>query len=256
MKNMIGLDILNHVAVIAINCPPSNALSGELLKELDLCIGKVEEEHSVRAVILTGTGKFFSAGANLKELSQLDANNTPEQNRFGQHVFCRVETLPVPVIAAINGFALGGGLELSLACDIRIASEQAKLGLPETTLGLVPAYGGLSRLAYLIGEGCAKTMIFTGDIIAAQEAEHIGLVQEIVPHEHLMERCMELAQKICAASPDAVRFAKNIVYKRRTCSLELSLEHEVVAFSECMLSNNGKEGIGAFLEHRTPVYED
>jgi len=255
-NNVINYEVNVGIAVITIQNPPVNALNRAVLTGLDECLDAVAADINVRTVILTGEGKCFIAGADIKEFAGMDFNELVTGTRSGQKIISRLEQIPVPVIAAINGAALGGGLETTLACDIRIASEKALLGLPEVTLGILPAYGGVSRLSNIIGEGNAKMFIFTGQPLDARQALTMGIVQEVVPPERLMGRCMEVASRIAAAAPLPVKRVKEGIRKRRDCNMEASLENEVLYSMECFHSEDRTEGIDAFLNKRKPLFKN
>ena len=207
-------------------------------------------------VIITGSGeKAFVAGADIKELSNLDTNNGVKFSLFGQSVFNKIENLSKPVIAAVNGFALGGGCELALACHIRYASENAKFGQPEVNLGVIPGYGGTQRLARQIGKGRALEYILTGDIITAQEAYSIGLVNKVFPSEELLLKSIELAEKIIAKGKDAIAKSIKSINAVDNISLLEGLKFEAQQFGDCCGTEEFIEGTTAFLEKRKPNFE-
>lgn len=240
------------VAVVSISRPDVlNALNADTLKELDACFDKLAEASDVRCVIITGAGeKSFVAGADINELRTDTVITGKARALFGQMVYAKIENLPKPVIAAINGFALGGGCELALACDIRLASEKAKLGQPEVNLGIIPGYGGTQRLARVVGPGMAKKMIFTGDFVKADEALRIGLVDAVYPPEELMDEAMKLAAKIVAKGPIAVRAAKEAINLGLDTDLKSGLQYEAEAFGAICATEDKNEGTGAFLDKR------
>ncbi|MCK4431100.1 MAG: enoyl-CoA hydratase/isomerase family protein, partial [Candidatus Aminicenantes bacterium] len=202
-----------NIGVLTINRPQRmNAISNELTSELKKFLDEIENDDELRVLVITGAGdKAFVAGADINELVDRDALIGRRVSRQRQEIFSRIENLHVPAIAAINGYALGGGLELALACSIRVCSDKAQFGAPEVKLGIIPGDGGTQRLPRLVGLGRAMEMILTGDFIDAEEAYRIGLVNKIVPHEQLMEKAMELAKKIASRPPLAVRYAKETV---------------------------------------------
>ncbi|NOR21846.1 MAG: crotonase, partial [Candidatus Aminicenantes bacterium] len=202
-----------NIGLLTINRPEKmNAISQELTAELSLFLDEIENDDELRVIVITGAGdKAFVAGADINELVDRDARLGRRVSRERQEIFSRIENLHVPVIAAVNGYALGAGLELALACSIRICSELAQFGAPEVKLGIIPGDGGTQRLPRLVGQGRAMEMIITGDFIAAQEAYRIGLVNKVFPPEKLMEEAMELAKKIASRPPLAVRYAKEAV---------------------------------------------
>jgi enoyl-CoA hydratase len=218
---------------------------------LKKALGDIENDEELRVLIITGAGdKAFVAGADIKELVDRDAQIGRRVSRERQEVFARIENLSIPVIAAVNGYALGGGLELALACSIRICSDQAQFGAPEVKLGIIPGDGGTQRLPRLIGQGRALEMILTGDFIDAREAHRIGLANKVVAHEHLMEKTMELAETIASRPPLAVRFAKEAVNRsvEGGATSGYSLESYLHALS--CTTEDKKEGVTAFLEKR------
>lgn len=240
------------VATITIDRPKAlNALNDETVAELDDCFSAVAVDKDIRCVILTGGGeKAFVAGADIGELAVLDVPGGQRKCDTGQALFLRIEHLPQPVIAAINGFALGGGCEIAMACDIRLASEKAKLGQPEVNLGIIPGYGGTQRLPRLVGYGKAKQMILTGDFVSALEAQRIGLVDEVYPAEELMPKAVEMAQKIAGKGPLAIKAAKEAINRGMDMSLVDGCAHEGVLFAAICASEDKTEGTKAFLEKR------
>src|ERR1700737_2312945 len=209
----ILLEKKNAIAYVTVNRPKVlNALSLATMEELGVAFQEIKNDSSIRVAILTGAGeKAFVAGADIGELAKQDAVSGKEHAHRGEEVRDRIENLGKPVIACINGFALGGGCELALACTMRLASENAKLGQPEVKLGIIPGYGGTQRLPRLVGKGIAMQMVLTGDAISAQEAHRIGLVNEVVPAERLIPRAEELANKIIAGGPLAIQYCMEAV---------------------------------------------
>ncbi len=240
------------VALITLNRPKVlNALNRRTLEELDACVREVIADESVRVAILTGAGeKAFVAGADINELAQLTPVAGRDYGLFGQSVLDRIEQSPKPFIAAVNGFALGGGCELAMACHLRIASENAKLGQPEVKLGIIPGYGGTQRLARLVGKGRALQLVMTGEQITAQQALAIGLVNEVVPPADLLGEAEVLAKKIAANAPLAIRFALEAVNRGLEMPLAEGLFLEATLFSLCCTTEDMKEGTKAFLEKR------
>jgi len=253
----IKLGIEAPLAIVTINRPEvMNALNSVTLTELDHCFDELAKADDVLCVIITGAGdKSFVAGADIKELNTDTVITGKERALRGQMIYSKIENLPKPVIAAINGFALGGGCELALACDIRLASDKAKLGQPEVNLGIIPGYGGTQRLARLVGPGMAKKMIFTGDFVRADEALRIGLVDAIYPSEQLMEEAMKLAGKICTKGPLAVRYAKQAINLGMNTDLHSGMRYEAEAFGAICATDDKAEGTGAFLEKREAKFE-
>ncbi|MEE9273694.1 MAG: enoyl-CoA hydratase-related protein [bacterium] len=249
------LDIEDRIATITINRPEvRNALDGKTWGEMSEALDALEADAEVGAIIITGAGeKSFAAGADIRQLNTrtlLDGLNAPTQKSL-----IRLEAIEKPVIAAINGFALGGGCELAMACDIRIASERAKLGQPEVNLGIIPGAGGTQRLASLVGLGKAKELILTGDIIDAREAERIGLVNKVVPHEDLIEAAREMARKILSKGPLAIRLAKVALNARVKWGPEAGMIIERLAQACLMTTEDMVEGTGAFLEKRKAEFK-
>jgi enoyl-CoA hydratase len=240
------------VAVITLNRPKVlNALNRRTLEELDACVREFLAEDSLRVAILTGAGeKAFVAGADINELAVLSPVAGRDYGLFGQSVLDRIERAPKPVIAAINGFALGGGCELAMACHLRLAADTAKLGQPEVKLGIIPGYGGTQRLARLVGKGRALQVVLTGEPISAEEAWRIGLVNAVVPAAELMKTAEEWAKKIAANAPLAIRFAIEAVNHGLDMTLPEGLYLEATLFSLCCTTEDMKEGTRAFLEKR------
>jgi enoyl-CoA hydratase len=244
------------VEILILKNPPVNALSTALLHELGDHVARLAEDPKVRAVILTGDGQYFSAGADLKEMATLDLATAPDVVRRGQAIFQGVADLRAPVVAAINGLALGGGLELALACDLRVAGESAKLGAPEVVYGLMPAYGGTQRLPRLIGLAKAKELIFTGAMISATEALKIGLVNKTVPSGQELRAARDLAHTIAQRAPRAVKAAKQAIMAGVEKPLADGIANETKQFeTEVLTSEDLAEGILAFVERRPPKFK-
>jgi enoyl-CoA hydratase/carnithine racemase len=228
-----------------------NALNGQVMRELDACFRALQIDDAVRVVILTGAGeKAFVAGADIKELSALSPLDGREFSRSGQRVFDLIENLGKPVIAAVNGFALGGGCELALACTLRVASENARFGQPEVKLGIIPGYAGTQRLARVVGKGRALGLILSGEAINAHEAYRLGLVNQVVPQAELMNAAQALAQKILANAPLAIQFALEAVLHGLEMTQEEGQFLEATLFGLCCTTEDMKEGTKAFLEKR------
>lgn len=242
------------IATITINRPESlNALNYKTIQELSDAFVKLNDEQEIRVIILTGSGeKSFVAGADIKEFSDFGTEAAEELARNGQNLlFNRIENLNKPVIAAVNGFALGGGLELAMACHIRYASDNAKLGLPEVTLGLIPGYGGTQRLPQLVGKGIANELIFSAKMITAERAKEIGLVNEVFSSSELLEKSKELATLISRNSPMGISKAIAAVNLAGTSN---GFETEIKSFGELFEMDDKKEGVAAFLEKRKPAF--
>jgi enoyl-CoA hydratase len=240
------------IGVLTVNRPDKlNALSTELTEELLQFLVEVEKDDDLRVLVITGAGdKAFVAGADIKELVERDAVMGRDISRFRQALFARIENLPIPVIAAVNGYALGGGLELALACNIRIASEKAQFGAPEVKLGIIPGDGGTQRLPRLVGLGRAMELVLTGDFIDALEAHRIGLVNKVVPHEELLENVMALAKKIASRPPLAVKFAKEAVNRGQEGDTTAGYALESYLHALACTTEDKAEGVAAFLEKR------
>ena len=250
----IVLEKEQRIATITINRPTSlNALNGQTIMELSQALEEIAHDNDIRTVIITGSGeKSFVAGADIKEFSDFGKEAAEELSRKGQNIlFDKIENFNKPVIAAVNGFALGGGLELALACHIRYGSENAKLGLPEVTLGLIPGYGGTQRLPRIVGKGLANEMIFSAKMVNAQRAHEIGLLNEVFPLEDLLPKTLELAHLIARNSPMAIKKAIKAVNLSDT---DGGFEAEIIAFGELFEMDDKKEGVNAFLEKRKPSF--
>jgi enoyl-CoA hydratase len=245
------------VATITIDRPKVlNALNDETVMELHDCVDGIAGDGEVRCVILTGEGeKSFVAGADIGELAECDVVSGKATCDKGQDLFFKIENLAQPVIAAVNGFALGGGCEIAMACDIRLASEKAKIGQPEVSLGIIPGYGGTQRLAKIVGPGKARQLIYTGDHIGAEEAYRIGLVDEVYPPEELMPKAKEMAQKIASKGPLAIKAAKEAINTGLYVNLQAGCELEGTLFAGICASADKEEGTKAFLEKRKPDFK-
>ena len=237
------------VTVLKISAPKSlNALNSTVLRELDDCVSHLE---GTRVLIITGDGeKSFVAGADISEMAHLNEEQGHEFGRLGAQVFRKIELLPFPVIAAVNGFALGGGCELAMACDIRIASVKAKFGQPEVGLGIIPGFSGTYRLPKLIGQGYAKEMIYTGKVIRADEALRIGLVNATYEPEQLMPAALEMAQKMLSNAPIAIGLAKQSINEGYDLDADAAIALENNLFGRCFATADQKEGMDAFLNKR------
>ncbi len=251
------LDRRDGYAVVTLNRPDKlNALNVQLLEELHMTIHELRDDHSVRGVIITGAGdKAFAAGADIAELNKLDEPGGQEYSARGQAVFNAIERMTAPVIAAVNGFALGGGCELAMSCHIRLASERAKFGQPEVNLGIIPGFGGTQRLARLIGPARAVEYNLTGDTIDAATAERIGLVNHVYAPDELMAKAEEMMGKILTKGPLAVQRALEATVAATDAQIDDGLELESRLFGECCATGDFKEGTGAFLEKRAATFE-
>lgn len=246
-----------NVAILAINRPNAmNALNTELLLELDMALENLNKDSEIFVIILTGEGKAFVAGADISEMK----DKTPEAARsfgmLGSKIFRRLELMEKPVIAAVNGYALGGGCELAISCDIIIAGEKAKFGQPEVGLGITPGFAGTQRLPRIIGIKKAKELIFTGGMIGAQEAEKIGLVNKVVPQEELMATAMEMAKTIASKGQIAVRYAKAAINRGIETDMDTGNAIETDLFALCFANDDQKEGMTAFLGKRKAEFKN
>lgn len=256
MYDYLTVERNEPIAVVTLDRPPVNALSFAVLDELSRAMRSLDEERSLRVVILTGKGeKAFAAGADIAELAVLQtAVEAKVAARTGQALTRQIERMHLPVIAAINGFALGGGCELAMACDIRVASRSAKLGQPEVNLGIMPGYGGSQRTLRLAGRAQAMYLCLTGDLIDADEALRIGLVNRVVPPSDLMEEAHRIAATVASKGPLAISACKRAIDAGANLSLDDALEVEADEFAKLIESDDFKEGTSAFLEKRAPRF--
>lgn len=255
---LVRVEIQPPLARVTLDRPEKlNALNQALLRELAMALGQLYSQQEVRAVVLTGAGeRAFAAGADITELTDLDPTAARRLSQRTSTTMLAIERFPVPWIAAINGYALGGGLELALACTLRIASDTAQLGQPEVKLGLIPGYGGTQRLPRLIGETAALEMILTGAPVTAAEALRLGLVNRVVPPAELLATAEALALKIAANAPLAVRYAREAVRAAGAgVSMETGLEQETSLFALSCATTDMKEGTRAFIEKRVPAFQ-
>jgi enoyl-CoA hydratase len=255
----VDLKIENQIATVTINRPESlNALSGKVLMELDDHISQLVALNfdNVRCLVITGAGdKAFVAGADIKEINSLKQDEAYHFAELGQKVFRQIEELKVPTIAAVNGFALGGGLELALSCDFIYASEKAKLGLPEVSLGLIPGFGGTVRLSRVVGKARAKEMILTGVPLSAAEAHACGLVNRVFPHDQLMNEVAKTAEILAGRGPLALESAKRSIAESEVKEIPMALENEAQKFAGLFSNQDVFEGTLAFIEKRKPVFQ-
>ena len=251
MTNVL-LEKKGNIAVATINRPKAlNALNSAVVADLDEMIGQIMADEEIRALVITGSGeKAFVAGADIGEMSTLTKAEGEAFGKLGNDVFRRLEKLPIPTIAAVNGFALGGGCELSMSCDIRICADTAVFGQPETGLGITPGFGGTQRLARLVGPGMAKQLIYTAKNIKADEAFRIGLVNAVYPAEELMPAAEKMASTIAKNAPIAVRACKKAINEGLEAKMDDAIVIEEKLFGSCFETADQKEGMSAFLEKR------
>lgn len=246
----------NVIYRLIINSPKTlNSLSTEVLVELEEIIDSLYIDQDCRCLIITGIEKAFVAGADISEMSSMTYHEALLYGKLGHRVFSKIEEAPFVTIAAINGFALGGGLELALSCDIRIASKRAKIGQPEVGLGIIPGFGATQRLTRLIGISKAKLLIFTGETLKAEEAERIGIISLVTEPETLTDEARKIAHNIISKSHNAVMTAKKAIQEGIEMPKREALKAEEVLFATCFSHNDQKEGMGAFLEKRKPVFK-
>jgi len=246
----------DYVAKVTINRPPANALSRALILEVNELLSAVEHDDSVRVIVLHGEGRFFSAGADIKEFTKIKTGEEfSELAASGQAIFERVERFSKPVIASIHGAALGGGLELAMSCHMRIVSENAKLGLPELQLGLIPGFAGTQRLPRLVGMPKAAEMLLTSEPISGVEAVQWGLANRAYTEEELLAKTMELATKIAKKSPVAMKAAIEMLQFVKTSAYEEGVKAEAYSFGTVFISEDAQEGISAFIEKREPTFK-
>lgn len=257
MENVL-FEEKNGIMFVTINRPKAlNALNSSTIEELGEVITNVEKRKDIKSVIITGSGeKAFVAGADISEMHTLNAMEGRELARKAQKVFSKIEHMPQVVIAAVNGYALGGGCELSMACDIRIASEKAKFGQPEVNLGILPGFAGTQRLPRLVGKGIAKELIFTTDMIDAKRAYEIGLANKVVDHEALMEEAEKMARKIMTKGMFGVSLAKAAINDGMNMDTESAYKYEADMFGLCFATEDQKEGMEAFLNKRKAEFKN
>jgi enoyl-CoA hydratase len=254
-KNLI-VEQKDAVLIVKVNREQAlNALNKETVAELQQLFSYHWSDDAVRCVIITGAGeKAFVAGADIREMVDLDVRSGTDLAACGQYLMKTIQNFPKPVIAAVNGFALGGGCELAMACDIRLASEKAKFGQPEVTLGIIPGYGGTQRLPRLVGRGKAMQLILTGDMIDAKEAHRIGLVDEVYPPDELMDKAMEMANLICSRPPIAIALGKECINRGLDATLSIGCDFEKANFGQTCCTSDKNEGMKAFIEKRKPEF--
>ncbi|WP_459129109.1 enoyl-CoA hydratase/isomerase family protein [Guggenheimella bovis] len=251
---MVHYEMQDNVAVISIDNPKTlNALNSTVLQEIDECLDKLDKDVTARVLLIEGLGKAFVAGADIKEMSTLSESEAFEFAKKGLDVFKRIQDLKLPTIALIGGYALGGGMELALACDIRYATAKAKFGQPEVGLGIIPGFGGTQRLARLVGPSVAKDLIFSGRIISCEDAYRLGIVNEIVEEGQLKEKALEYAKLIKKTSKNAVSLAKQAIDEGLG---KIPFEIEQQKFAHCFAHPDQREGMSAFLEKRPATFKE
>ena len=257
MYENIKYEVSEGIGYVTINRPKAlNALNMDVLTDLYAAFTEIEADEAVKAVIVTGEGKAFVAGADIAQMSQLNALEGREMMIMGHKVMNLIEAVEKPVIAAVNGFALGGGCELAMACDIRIASEKAKFAQPEVGLGIIPGFGGTQRLARLVGKGMAKYMIMTAEMITAAEAYRIGLVEKVAAPEELMDEAVKVAKTIASKAPIAIATAKSAINNGFDMDMKSASKFEIETFTAAFGSEDKTEGMAAFLEKRAPEFKN
>lgn len=257
MFKTLQLEKENSIAIVTINRPEAlNALNGEVIEELEQFIVDVEEDKEILALILTGAGRSFVAGADIGAQAVLDIEGGRSWGRRGSALFRRIERMEIPTIAAVNGFALGGGCELAMSCDMIIASNKAKFGQPEVSLGITPGFSGTQRLPRRVGAAKAKELILTGEHIKADEAEKIGLVNKVVESEELMRAAKNLAKKIIKNAPLAVKYSNAAIKRGMEVDIDTGIAIENELFAMCYATEDQKEGMNAFLEKRRAVFKN
>ena len=246
----------NHIATISINRPEHlNSLNREVLEEMDQLLDEIQRDDTIHVFILTGEGRAFVAGADITEMKAMSPDQARQFAAKGSAVFRKIELMEKPSIAAVNGFALGGGCELALACDIRVASEKAKFGQPEVGLGIIPGFSGTIRLGKLVGEAKAKELIFTGEIIGAKEALSMGLVNHLYPPDEVLAGALKIAEKIAEKSSVAVGYAKAAIARSREADMATAMELENSLFGLCFAEADQQEGMDAFVNKRKPEFK-
>ncbi len=257
MYATIRYEVKDGVGIATINRPEAlNALNSTVIEELSALVNEIENDKSLRALVITGEGRSFVAGADIAEQCPLDLAGGRAWGRRGSALFRRIELLEIPTIAAVNGFALGGGCELAMACDIILASEKAKFGQPEVGLGITPGFSGTQRLARRIGAARAKELIFSGKMIKADEAKEMGLVNAVHAPEALMDAAMEMAQSFAKNAPIAVKYSKACIDRGLQTDLDSGIAMENELFAMCFGTEDQKEGMTAFLEKRPAQFKN
>ncbi|MFW6176262.1 MAG: enoyl-CoA hydratase/isomerase family protein [Thermoplasmatota archaeon] len=251
---MIDIEEEDKVVKLTLNNPPVNAICTKLLDELDEKLESLKDSNH-RVIIITGEGKSFVAGADISEMKDMNPSEAENFSNKGHRIFSKLENFPKPVIAAVNGFALGGGLEIALSCDIIVASEKALFGQPEVGLGIMPGFGGTQRLTRTVGPKKAKELIFTADRINAKKAYEIGLVNRVVKPDELMNQCKDIANSISKNAPLAVQHAKKAINEGSDIQIDEAMKIEAKEFKECFKTEDHKEGLKAFIEKNEPEFK-
>ena len=252
---MISVEKKDNIAWITIDRPPVNALNKEILVELLEIVEKLEDDKNVRVAVITGAGKAFVAGADIKEMRDMNVLEAKEFAELGHKVFGFIRNSRIPYIAMIDGYALGGGCELLMSCDLAIAGRKAKLGQPEINLGISPGFGGTQNLPRIVGRMKAKELLFTGDSISAEEAEHIGLINKVVDDDKLIDETKKIAEKIASKSPIQTMFIKTLVNRGLDMDMNSASILEISFFASGFDTEDQKEGMKAFLEKKQPVFK-
>jgi enoyl-CoA hydratase len=257
MSQTVRFEKKDNIALVTIDRPEAlNALNSTVIAELEQVVTELENDSTVRAMILTGEGRSFVAGADIGEQYPLDLDGGRRWGQRGSALFRRMERLEFPTIAAVNGFALGGGCELAMSCDIILASEKAKFGQPEVGLGITPGFSGTQRLPRRVGVAKAKELIFSGRMVKADEAERIGLVNAVYTPEALLDGAMEMARSFAKNAPIAVKYAKACIDRGMQTDIDSGIACENELFAMCFATADQKEGMGAFLEKRTAEFQN
>ena len=244
----VSYEVNGHVAVLTINRPEAlNALNTNVLQDLAQVVSQAEADDEVYVLVLTGAGKAFVAGADISQMKDFTALEAKAFAEYANALFCKLENLSKPSIAVVNGYALGGGCELAMACDIRLAGTKAKFGQPEVGLGITPGFGGTQRLPRIVGSSKAMELIFTAETIGAEEALRIGLVSKVVENEELLNMAMDMANKIAANAQIAVRQSKDAIGKGMQCDIQTGLSYEAQAFAVCFSTEDQTDAMTAFL---------
>ena len=255
MSEHIIYHIADGIATLTLNRPKVlNAINYDLLKELDELLDQAAADDSLRVLILTGSGKAFAAGADIAQQAGMDQEEAAKWGQYGSGIFRRLECFPIPTLAVVNGYALGGGCEMAMACDLILAGEKAKFGQPETGLGITPGFSGTQRLLRRVGVSKAKELIYTGRMIDAQEALQIGLADHIYPDDQLLAEALAMAKKIAANAPVAVCYAKCAINEGAQADIDTAIAIENKWFSKCFATQDQKEGMQAFLEKRKAAF--